>query len=158
MDSSEIDNALVAKLASDSELLAMMPNGIYYGLAAEGSTRFVLVTLETATDIAQFGGRAIEERYYLIEAVGLSSTNPAMQQAAARIDQLLEDQPLTIDGYDWMTTYRIEPRRAPTEPDESNRSLRWFRRGGVYKVAATPAPVIVSAWMQDGWVQEGWTQ
>lgn len=137
-DSSAIDAALVAKLGSDPELLAMMPNGVYWDLAPQESLRYVLVSLSDTEDMAQFGARAIESVLYLVKAVGCSVENPAIRQAAARIDVLLEDQSLVVEGYGWMSMSR-ERRVRYTEPDESNHSITWFHRGGLYRVQVTPA-------------------
>jgi hypothetical protein len=54
-DSSDVDNALVAKLGADSTLLALMPNGVYWDEAPQGSTRFVIVSLVDERDTAMFG-------------------------------------------------------------------------------------------------------
>jgi hypothetical protein len=144
-DTSQITNGLIATLAADATLLALMPNGVYYDLAPQGATRYVIVSLFEAIDVAEFGRRAIESALYLVKAVALSSALPAMDDiraAAARIDDLLEDVPFEADGYEWITTYRTEPKRI-TEPDGENRSTRWFHRGGMYRVqfAVIPASV-----------------
>jgi len=81
-----------------------------------------------------FGRRAIEEGIYLVEARMLSTVKGAnIKRAAARIDELLEDQPLTVAGYTWSTMHRLEPVRM-TEVDEVDPSIRWHRRGGQYFV------------------------
>jgi hypothetical protein len=139
-DSSLIINALIAHLGSDPALLALMPNGVYYELAAKGATRYVVVSLRGGNDVAEFGRRAIEYGDYIVQAIGLSSALPQiddMRAAAYRIDQLLEDQPFVVAGYEWMTTYRTEPINH-VEPDGENRSIRWMHRGGVYHVGFAP--------------------
>jgi predicted PhzF superfamily epimerase YddE/YHI9 len=67
-DSSDVDNALVAKLGADSALLALMPNGVYWDEAPQGATRFVIVSLIDEHDEQQFSARAFEDALYLIEA------------------------------------------------------------------------------------------
>ena len=49
-DSSDIANALIAKLGSDAELLALCPNGVYRDQAPPGATRFVIVSLMAGED------------------------------------------------------------------------------------------------------------
>lgn len=139
-DSSDVDNALVAKLGADATLLSLMPNGVYWDEAPPGSTRFVIVSLIIATDTAMFGGRAYEDRRYQVEARGLSTTTPPtdMRNAAARIDELLEGGDLTIEGYGVMVMQRVESIRL-TEVDSVDASLRWFHRGGRYQVMVAPA-------------------
>ena len=131
-DTSDIASALIAKLGSDAELLSLCPNGVYWDEAPPGSTRFVIVAFINAIDRGVFGKRAIEEGIYLVEARMLSTVQGAnIKRAAARIDELLEDQPLTVAGYTWSTMHRVEPVRL-TEVDEVDPSIRWNRRGGQY--------------------------
>jgi len=133
-DTSDIASALIAKLGSDAELLSLCPNGVYWDEAPPGSTRFVIVAFINAIDRGVFGKRAIEEGNYLVEARMLSTVQGAnIKRAAARIDELLEDQPLTVAGYTWSTMHRLEPVRL-TEVDEVDPSIRWNRRGGQYFV------------------------
>jgi hypothetical protein len=133
-DTSDIAAALIAKLGSDTALLALCPNGVHWDQAPAGSTRFVIVSFIVAADLGVFGGRAIEDGLYFVEARMLSTVASAtIKAAAARIDALLEDQPLTVAGYHWMTTHREEPTRI-TEPDAADPSIYWFRRGGRYRI------------------------
>lgn len=133
-DSSDIDNAVVARLGSDATLLALCPNGVYVDEAPPGATRFVIVSLVDEADVQQFGGRAYEDALYLVEARMLSTVSGAnIKAAAARIDVLLEDQSLAAAGYTWMTCHR-ESRVRMTEVDDADTSLRWLRRGGNYRV------------------------
>lgn len=138
-NSSDIDNALVAKLGADSTLLSLCPNGVFWDEAPPGSTRFVIVSLIDELDEAVFGGRAFEDALYLVEARMLSTAGGNINAAAARIDVLLDDQPLTIGspaaqvtGYQHMATFR-ESRVRLTEVDEIDPSIRWLRRGGNYR-------------------------
>lgn len=132
-DSSDIDNALVAKLGADSTLLALAPNGVYVDEAPAGAKRFVIVSLIAGNDVGQFGGRAYEDTLYLVKAVMLSSAGGDVKGAAARIDALLEDGSLTVSGYSLMTMHREERIRS-TEVDEVDPSIRWQHRGGRYRV------------------------
>ena len=81
-DSSDVDNALVAKLGADVTLLGYMPNGVYFDKAPAAMTRFVIVSLATHDDVRQFGGRAFEDALYLVKAVGRST--PAQPLTAGR--------------------------------------------------------------------------
>ena len=133
-DTSDIAGALIAKLGSDLELLALCPNGVYRDEAPPGATRFVIVSLMAGEDFGVFGQRAIEAGVYLVEARMLSTVPGAnVKAAAARIDVLLEDQPLTVAGFTWMTMHREEP-LGVTEVDAADPSIRWFRRGGRYRI------------------------
>ncbi len=132
-DSSAIDNALMAKLGADATLLAICTNGVYWDEAPPGSTKFVIVSLVDEVDEPTFGGRAYEDALYLVKAVALSTAGANMQTAAARIDALLEDQTLTVSGYTHMVMHR-ESRVRMTEVDEVDADIRWFHRGGHYRV------------------------
>lgn len=132
-DSSDIDNALVAKLGADATLLALCPNGVYFDEAPPNLQRFVIVSLVEGLDVAKFGGRAYEDALYLVKAVMLSTAGGNIKSAAARIDALLEDTALTVSGYTLMTMHR-EDRVRMTEVDGNDASIRWFHRGGHYRV------------------------
>jgi hypothetical protein len=153
VDSSLIGNALVAKLGADATLLALCPNGIYIDEAPPGSTRFVIVSLVYGQDEGVFGGRAFEDHLYLVEARMLSTSGGDAHAAAVRIDALLEDGDLSIDGYELMTMHREEPVRN-TELDAVDPSIRWTRRGGRYRVQASVLETpLAPSWMQSGWAQ-----
>ena len=134
-DSSDIDNALIAKLGGDATLLALCPNGIYMDESPPGSTRFVIVSLVNAPDTPMFEARAFENPLYFVKAVMLSSAAGNIKAAAARIDALLEQQPLTVSGYS-VSCLRRESRVRQTEVDGGDQSIRWFHRGGQYEVVA----------------------
>jgi hypothetical protein len=132
-DSSEIDNALIALLGGDATLLGFMPNGVYWEVAPPGSTRFVIVSLVEETDARRLGSRAHEDALYMVKAVALSTANANMKSAAARIDTVLEGATLTPTGYTHMAVYR-EARIRNTEVDEVDPAIRWYHRGGHYRV------------------------
>jgi hypothetical protein len=138
VDSSEIDTAILAKLNGDAQLLALLPQGAHWDEAPPGSTRFVIVSLVDAVDEPQFGGRSYENDLYLVKAVALSTAITAtnMRLAAARIDALLERGTLTPTGYSLMTMEREERIRL-TEVDDVDPDIRWFHRGGRYRVVVS---------------------
>lgn len=135
-DSSDIDNALAAKLGADSTLLSLMPNLVHFDEAPEGSTRFVIISLVDETDERRFEGRSHEDALFMVKAVGKSIKGdpmPDVKAAAARIDQLLEGGTLTVPGYTPMAMHR-ESRIRYSEVDEANTAIRWYHRGGNYRV------------------------
>lgn len=135
-DSSNIENALIALLGADATLLGLCPNGVYYDEAPAGSTRFVIVSLVDEQDGQMFGARAFEDATYLVKAVMLSTAAGDIKSAAARIDTLLEQQPLTVTGYG-VSIMRRDSRVRSTEVDDVDKSIRWFHRGGRYQVVAS---------------------
>ena len=132
-DSSAIDDAILAVLEGDAVLSAIVPDGVWIDEAPAQSRRFVIVSLVLGQDVATFGGRAWEERLYLIKAVVQALEPSAAIDAAARVNALLEDAPIAVPGYAYMTMHRIEPLQR-TEVDEVNEKIRWQHRGGRYRV------------------------
>ena len=142
-DSSAIDTAVITTLASDAQLAALLPGGVHFGLAPQGVTAFALVSIDETADVAVFAEpparrRAIEAVTYAVQAVLPTSAMAPATQAAARIDALLEDQPLTIPGYGWLSTVRVERIRPAGEPDPGDKNIRWQHSGGRYRVQVTP--------------------
>ena len=136
-DSSAVDAAIVAKLAGDATLMALTPHGVYFDLAPEGSSAFVLVAQLTHHEEPLLQGKtAWEEFTYLVKAVAPGSSADVAKAAAARIHEVLEDALLMPDGYVDMRCARVERIRAQ-EIDDIN-ELRWNHRGGHYEVWVTP--------------------
>jgi len=134
-DSSDIDNGLVAKLGSDTTLLANMMHGVYMDEAVEGATRYVIVTVIEDTDVYTFGRKEYEDIVYLVEPRAMAGSGGDVKAAAARIETILQDQPLTVTGYTWMTTFRQGRPGEPREVrDAANPNVRWQRRGAFYRV------------------------
>ena len=140
-DSTEIEIALVARLNGDAALRALLPDGVYVNQARQGKTRFALVSLVIAEDAASFAAvgkrRASEDCLYMVKAVTLDASRATAGNAAARIDDLLQDQPLTITGYHCAHITR-EERIDETEVDDLNASIQWQHRGGRYRILAVP--------------------
>lgn len=132
-DSGNVETALIAKLSGDATLASLMPNGVHIDVAPNGSTKFVIVSLVVESDEPMMGGRAYEDATYLIKAVDQSTSPATVKAAAARIDALLDNQPLTVTGYSHMKTRRDERVRY-TEVDDQNPDTRWQHSGGRYQV------------------------
>src|SRR5262245_8751151 len=135
-DSSDIDTALLQKLSSDATLLGYVPNGVYWDVAPPGSKQFVIVSLVQEADVQQFQQRSYEDTLYMVKTVILTTVTNAgtlSKQAAARLDVLLEQTLLTATGYGHMLCRR-ETRVRFTETDDVDPTLRWYHRGGHYRV------------------------
>jgi hypothetical protein len=140
MDSADIDAAVIAALKADTQLAALMPDGVYFGIAKPGSTRFVVVALFDSLDDDVFGGRGIEGNLYAVQAVGLGSvvTLANMRAAAKRIDVVLGDGTFPVTGYALMASYRDEPGRiVRSDPDPLDASMIWHHYGANYRVEVT---------------------
>jgi hypothetical protein len=137
-DSSDVDNALVAKLLADATLATLMPGGVFMDEAPAGAEQFVIVSLVDAHDDPMFRGCAAEDMLYLVKAVELSTVAVKNSKAAAaRIQVLLEQGTLTPTGYSLMTMRR-ESRVRYTEVDDKDASIRWQHRGGRYQIVVSP--------------------
>lgn len=132
-DTTAIDQAIVDLLLHDPTLAALVPDGVYVDEAPPNAQRFVIVALADAQDVPVFGGRAYEDKRYTIVAKMLSTAGGDIRSAAAQIDYLLEDVVLEAAGYECMTVYRERPIRE-TDVDDRDPALRWFHRGGEYRV------------------------
>ena len=135
-DSSAIDSALITKLSSDATLAALASNGVYFDEAPPGSKSFVIVSLMENADTQHFGERSFEDALYLVKAVVLTTVanaNTVIRDAASRIDALLEQTTLNATGYTPMVCYR-EARIRITEVDEVDPVIRWYHRGGHYRI------------------------
>lgn len=137
VDGSEVDAAILAILAGDPTLTALMPDGIWFDVAIPGATRFVIVAQLVSADEPMFGGAAFETYTYLVKAVapGKSAADSVLP-AAKRIRELLDGAVLNPDGYSDMRCARIERVRY-SELDEIN-DVRWHHRGGHYEVIVSP--------------------
>lgn len=143
-DPSAVDTAVIALLTADASLQALLPGGVHFALAPQGQTAFTLVALEEATTESQFSDDpadriAFEDLTYAVTAVVMSSATAQAMDAAARIDALLHDQPLTVTGYSWLSTVRVGRIRAAPETEPMDKTIRWQQHGGRYRVQVAPA-------------------
>ncbi len=133
----DVADALISLLQADADLALLCPNGVFYDEAPLNATRFVIVSLIVSLDAPMFSGRAYEDGLYLVKAVMLSSAHGDIKAAAARINALLDQQPLDlIDGRHVSVMRRVD-RVRETEVDNADQSIRWFHRGGRYQVVAS---------------------
>lgn len=137
-DSSLVDEALLQRLLTDSQLKSMCPDGVWWDAAEEKSRRFVIISLADHSDEAVFGGRGWEDSLYLVKAVMLNSAGGSVRAAAARIDALLNEWNNDLPDFGHLSVHR-ESRLRITERDSENSAIRWLHRGGRYRVHAAIA-------------------
>jgi hypothetical protein len=144
MDFSAIGNALIAKLGADATLLGLMPNGVYRAESPPGSTRFVIVSKVDGHNEYELSGRlAWTDAVYLVEARALSTSGGDVHAAAVRIDALLNPPPssapatLSVSGWTLVELTCEEPVE-DVEVDGVDPAIRWFRRGGMYRIQMAP--------------------
>lgn len=137
-DTDAIDEALVATLADDSALMALMTDGVFFDVAKPGATKFVIVSMVIGQD--DYGinqEHASETVLYTVQAVEKSTNTTNTKAASKRIHALLQNAALTITGYNNVIVRRMERVRYQ-EIDEDTQE-RFQHRGGRYEVWAAPS-------------------
>lgn len=139
--SHQITIAVYNALSGDATLQGLLPDGIWIGYALPKGgttprTRFGILDLVplVSRDFPVFGGRAWEDRQYIVKAVTRDLSPSTANQAAQRMNEVLEDVTLAAVGYAWITAHRLWPIET-VEPDEVDPKLAWQHRGGYYRVA-----------------------
>jgi hypothetical protein len=139
VDSAAIDAALVAYLRIDVTLAGLLPDGVWLDAAPQNSEVYTLVRLVESRDEGTFDGRGFEVVAYEVLAVGMSRAidGATLAEGAARIDALLDGAQVQPVGYPGPATVaRVGRIRGALDLADEDRSVRWFRRGGVYEVMA----------------------
>jgi hypothetical protein len=135
-DTAAIDEAVVDLLQADAALAAVMPDGVYWGVAPAHATRVVLVARVGQVDAPSFDGPAYEDVVFRVRAVALSTlpgANADARAAATRIDALLTSGALAAPGYTLMVAQRVAPIHETTA-DALDPAILWLERGGDYQV------------------------
>ena len=140
-DAGLVDAAVVELLANDSQLAALCPDGVWWGVRRpEGGTAFVIVMLFDAPD--PFRGLAdatlYERSIYLVRATVQGTVRTPARQAAARIHDLLHGAlpDLSAAGHTAMDCHRVD-RIAYVEDDATNKAI-WQHCGGQYELMHYP--------------------
>jgi Protein of unknown function (DUF3168) len=138
-DVAAVEQALMAVLAGDAALAALLPGGVWRDVGPTNMTRFVVVQFETHEDVERFGSGAQYEMFrYNVTARIMEKTGANADAAAARIHALLHDQVLApITGYTHMMTLRVE-RVSHPEIDDFDNEIRWWMAGGAYEIFVSP--------------------
>jgi hypothetical protein len=138
INASEVERALIGKLTADPELSGYLPDGVYWDLALQGSTRFAIVSASTSRGEMEFGGvdswRAL---IYIVKAVIQSTGTTTIAAADARINALLDRQPLALPpaaGAGLMVMRWVDRVRYSENVDGDT----WQHGGARYEVIVTP--------------------
>jgi hypothetical protein len=127
------------RLAGDATLIGLLPDGVWLEVALPSSTgvprtKFAIVShVPISRDVATFGKRGYEEHLYLVKAVTRDLSPKTANSAADRINELLEDTAIAVEGYGWMTTHRTDWVEMQ-ELDDADPKLAWQHRGGHFRV------------------------
>jgi len=140
-----IDQAVLAILTGDAILAALLPGGVHWDIAPAGLSQFVIVSLQDFTTDAVFGDDdgGTETVGYLVKAVTRTGAADTALDAAARIHDLLERQPLNLSGTGYELMVMQRTRRVRYSEFDAN-NAEWQHVGGVYSVMVSrgtvPAP------------------
>ena len=138
IDAGEIDRAVIGKLSADPTLTGLMPDGVYWDLARQGSDQFVIVSLSTSRALGEFhGSDTLRAFIYTVKAVALGSNSTAVAAADTRIQELLDQGTidLTAAGCELMILRWVDRIRYT----ETVAGEIWQHRGARYEVTVTPA-------------------
>jgi hypothetical protein len=146
MASDAIDAAVQSYLAGDSTLSALLTGGVhnFYEWDTDGmpplTPPYALVWLYTAKDVREMRRRAWEEcRYIVFVEAGAGTTLSTVQQACARIDQLLDGGTFSISGYTLLKSERERRFAGVVQMDELDSSGPYtggVGYGGLYMIWA----------------------
>jgi hypothetical protein len=136
-----VDAAIIAALAADATLTALVPDGVWLTTAPASRpprTGFVIVQNQTHEDTEAFRAPLYETFQYRVTAWVLSKTPAPANAAAYRIHQLLEDTVLPMAGYTHMSTLRVDRVGPDVQIDPIDNDSRWQIAGADYEVFASP--------------------
>jgi len=140
IDASAIEAALVSKLAGDPALAGLMPDGVYWDLAKQGATRFVIVSLSTSRVLTEISdGETLRSFVYVVKAIANVSGGSLLADADRRIHALLHHGTLDVSAAGCsLMVMRYVDRVRITEPDAADVAARWQHRGARYEITVTP--------------------
>jgi len=138
IDATEVERALIGKLAADATLAALLTDGVYYDIAPIGSTRFAIVSLSTSRGLDEINdGETFRALIYVIKAVVLGSASTTVADADKRIQELVDRQPLDLPpaaGAELMVARWVDRIRYT----ETIANDVWQHRGARYEITVTP--------------------
>lgn len=138
INANEVERALIGKLSADAELIGYLPDGVFYDLARQGATRFAIVSLSRARGQYELNdGESFRALTYIVKAVCLDTDSDPIAKADARIQALIDRQPLALSPESGATLMaaRWVDRIRYTET-ENNQVFQ--HRGGQYEITVTP--------------------
>lgn len=137
IDATEVERALIGKLAADATLAGLLTDGVYYDVAPIGSTRFCIVSLSSSRGLYELAdGETFRALIYVVKAVVLGSASADVAAADKRIQELVDRQPLDVSaaGAELMVAHWIDRIRYT---ETANNDV-WQHRGARYELTVTP--------------------
>ncbi len=145
-DAAAVRKALIATLEADTTLASLAPDdsggspttaAVYLNVSPNGVTKAVIVSQVMAEDAYALRTTAFTRFLFLVKGVERSTDPAGVDAVAARIQELLHAQPLTIAGYQHMVTRREEA-ISYAEVDDDDVEEHWQHAGGRYEIVAAP--------------------
>lgn len=138
-NSTAVDDAVLERLAGDAALMALLPDGVWWGIAPLQATRVCLVSQLEHEDHYVMPGRVLYEQYvYLVQAVTRGADPTTAKAAAFRIDELLQFSTIEAAGYHPSMLCRRTTRLNPLPDLDDTTDERWCHAGAQYSVMITP--------------------
>jgi hypothetical protein len=128
--------AIYTRLTADATLMALTGDRTAYCERApqEASTPLVVFQLVSGLDIWSFGD-SIENHIWLVKAIDRGRSAGNAGTIAARINTVLNDAELTIDGYASLFLRRVSKVSYP----ENDGAETYWHRGAQYRLFASPS-------------------
>jgi hypothetical protein len=136
----DVDATLLAKLQADAALVALVPDGIYFGEAKTAALKFCQVAQIHQDNDDMFEAVAFESILYQIKVVIQNTSAVPAIDAAKRIEAVmraLTPASFTPANYRLMSVQRTMRIRY-TERDKANADLIWQHHGAQYDVRMVP--------------------
>lgn len=134
----EVERALIGKLAADATLATLLPDGVYYDVAPIGSTKFAIVSLSTSRGLDELNdAETFRALIYVVKAVALGSGSDTVAAADIRIQEIVDRQPLDLapEAGATLMVARWVDRIRYTEILNGD---AWQHRGARYEITVTP--------------------
>lgn len=138
INATEVERALIGKLAADATLQTSLPDGVFYDTAPLGSTRFAIVSLSASRARYELNdGETLRALIYVVKAVVLGASSDGVAAADKRIQELVDRQPLDLPaaaGATLMVARWVDRIRYT----ETASGEIWQHRGARYEITVTP--------------------
>lgn len=141
-DPNVFDQAIYNKLVGSTALTALTTGGtaapsIYQHMApGTAAGTYVIYNRQASTPMHTMPTVAIENELFQVKAVVLSDSARAAGTVAAKIEQALTNDVLTITGY---TPILCRRESGIDYPELGPGGQRFFHRGAIYRVQAQPS-------------------
>lgn len=134
-----VTRALMSALQGDSVLAGLAPGGVQWGVAPEmiAPKRTVIVSMQTAPRVLEQGGVAHLTTRYQVKVVDPATSWASAATAYERIEALLENASLTIQGHACMAVHAVDEFSYIERTDAGG---VWQHVGGDYEVWSDPSP------------------